>query len=105
MPTTDFETSQRYVKAISAFLDAARQDPNSLTIANGSTEPHSLIYHTRLVAWTRALAQPDQPSEALLLSAHCQHIRRWERPRSDYPEGLKHYKACSLEVVSVSQSC
>ena len=28
-----------------------------------------------------------QPSEALRLASHCQHLRRWEVPRSEYEPG------------------
>lgn len=39
----------------------------------------------RLSRWVARLA-PDAP-EALELAARCQHLRRWEIPRSSYPEG------------------
>ena len=39
----------------------------------------------RLAAWVERLE--PQASEALALAAHCQHLRRWEIPRSDYEAG------------------
>jgi len=53
-------------------------------------ERWSVRYHRRLVAWVERL--DPHASEALRLAAHCQHIRRWTRPRSDYPPGLGGYK-------------
>ncbi|CEQ40779.1 SPOSA6832_02423, partial [Sporobolomyces salmonicolor] len=67
----------------------------------------SLAYHSSLEAYVRKLcllaSSPsftddapsvlkDGPSEALLLAANAQHVRRWEKPRSGYPEGLAGYK-------------
>jgi hypothetical protein len=42
-----------------------------------------------LTEWVQRLH--DEPSEALLLAARAHHIRRWERPRSDYPAGRRGY--------------
>ncbi|GAA5906227.1 hypothetical protein JCM5296_005543 [Sporobolomyces johnsonii] len=67
----------------------------------------SLAYHSSLEAYVRKLcllssspafaddaprALKDGPSEALLLAANAQHVRRWEKPRSGHPEGLAGYK-------------
>lgn len=38
------------------------------------------------------------PSEGLALASYCQHIRRWEIPRSSYPEGLSGYKAWRYQL-------
>eukprot|EP00977_Amphora_coffeiformis_P013812 scaffold3732_cov147-Amphora_coffeaeformis.AAC.3 len=35
---------------------------------------------------------PPNTSEALQLAVRCQHIRRWTRPRQNYPTGLAGYK-------------
>lgn len=43
----------------------------------------------RLAAWVERLE--PQASEALALAAHCQHLRRWEIPRSDYEVGRLGY--------------
>ena len=40
-------------------------------------------------AWVDRL-RPDAP-EALCVAARAQHIRRWEIPRSDFPEGRAGY--------------
>lgn len=38
------------------------------------------------------------PSEGLALASHCQHLRRWEIPRSSYPEGLSGYKSWRFQL-------
>jgi hypothetical protein len=57
-------------------------DPNQETV-NGETKPRELVYAQRLTDWILRLA--PEASEELRLAARCQHIRRWESPRSDYP--------------------
>ncbi len=64
------------------FDEAHREDPRIVTVG-GEEIPWSLLYHRRLHHWVQRLADPA--SEALLLAARCQHIRRWQIPRSDYP--------------------
>ena len=51
--------------------------------------PRELVHAERLSAWVGRLA-PDA-SEALSLAARCQHIRRWEIPRTSYPAGRVGY--------------
>ena len=48
-----------------------------------------LVDAERLAAWVERLE--PQASEALALAAHCQHLRRWEIPRSDYEAGRLGY--------------
>lgn len=42
--------------------------------------------------------RPVSPSEGLSLASYCQHIRRWEIPRSSYPEGLAGYKSWRFQL-------
>lgn len=51
--------------------------------ADGEDYPQELFFSERHTAWVRALA--PEASEALLLASRCQHICRWESPRSNYP--------------------
>lgn len=55
----------------------------------GSDYPQELFFAERHTEWVRAL--DPEASEALLLASRCQHICRWESPRSDYPEGRAGY--------------
>ena len=74
--------SQPYREALRMFDEAHREDPRRVRV-EGAEVPWSLLYHRRLHHWMQRLADPA--SESLLLAARCQHIRRWQIPRSDYP--------------------
>ncbi len=64
--------------AIARFDEVNAQDPN---LDQG--QPREWLYARRLTDWVKRL-KPDA-SEILLLAARCQHIRRWEIPRENYP--------------------
>jgi hypothetical protein len=51
--------------------------------------PAEYFYALKLYEWVTKL-DPDA-SESLLLASRCQHIGRWESPRSNYPEGRVGY--------------
>jgi hypothetical protein len=70
----------RFEQAI-ARIDAANvQDPAGLEVAHSE----------RRTAWIRQLVG-DEASEALLLAARAQHLRRWEIPRDTYPRDRAGY--------------
>ena len=72
----------RYTQAIERIDAANALDPNVATF-DGREYPAELIYAMRMTAW---LAQIDSAaSEALQLAVRCQHLRRWEIPRAQYP--------------------
>ena len=75
--------------AVARFQDVHDEDPVSVE-TEGGTVPWAVHYHRRLEAWVRRL-QPEA-SEALVLAAHCQHIRRWTIRRDRYPMGRAGYK-------------
>lgn len=69
-------------------IDAAhRQDPASGAIG----------YARRMTRWLERLT--PQPSPALAIAVRAQHLRRWEIPRTVYPEGRSGYlrwrRACA----------
>jgi len=71
--------SDKFNKTMCAFDEANAKDPNN----------KELIYAQRM---TDCLNNYDpDASEALQLAVRCQHIRRWEKPRSEYPEGKAGY--------------
>jgi len=72
----------RFIKACRLFDEANLRDPNKVT-CEGVEYPHEYIYSRWLTQWVQKLA-PDA-SEALLLAARCQHLKRWEIPRNTYP--------------------
>lgn len=82
------DTASRFERAI-ALIDAANaEDPNRIRY-NDEDGPKELIHSELLTRWVKTL-QPGA-SEAVLLAARAQHIRRWMHPRSEYPEGRTGY--------------
>ena len=92
--------SERFKRALARFDEENSDDPNR-EIVNGMEQPKELVYAQWLTDWVLRL-RPDA-SEELRLAARCQHLRRWEVPRSSYPmtrvgylqwrEGLKKFHA------------
>jgi hypothetical protein len=70
---------ERFRRAVELFDREHAADP----------EGKSLDHHRRLDEWVRLLL--PEPGEALLLAARCQHLKRWQVPRRDYPEGTTGY--------------
>ncbi|TNY22259.1 hypothetical protein DMC30DRAFT_392710 [Rhodotorula diobovata] len=112
--TPAFTPTSRFLVALSSFRAMHLTDPSSSSTTSSppSDTPStaaaedsprstpSLEYHSTLELYTRKLsalstvaALQRGPGEALLLAANSQHIRRWEKPRKDYPEGLSGYKS------------
>jgi hypothetical protein len=69
---------QKFEAALRRFDAENARDPN-----RENSQPRELLYAQRLTGWVLRLC-PDA-SEALRLAARCQHLRRWESPRSSYP--------------------
>lgn len=72
----------RFENALRRFDEANARDPNTEQVG-GVVRPRELVYAERLTDWVLRL-QPDA-SEPLRLAARCQHLCRWESPRSRYP--------------------
>lgn len=80
--------STRYDLAIAAIDSANNDDPQSITV-RGQVMPLAFA-HGRLAAeWVKRLV--PTASDELLLAARAHHLRRWELPRSSYPEGRAGY--------------
>ncbi len=79
----------RFQVAVARFQEAHCEDPVTVETEGGKV-PWSVHYHLRLVAWVHRL-EPEA-SEAVVLAAHCQHIRRWTIPRNRYPLGGAGYR-------------
>jgi hypothetical protein len=75
-------------QAFELFDDYNKQDPNKL-IYQGVEYPEEFFYAQHVYSWVKRL-EPNA-SEALLLASRCQHIGRWELPRTKYPEGRVGY--------------
>ncbi len=76
--------SDRFSAAIKAIDAANAADPNRIP-HEGLEEPKELVYGRQMSGWLIRLK--PEASEALRLAVRAQHIRRWESPRSAYPEG------------------
>ena len=84
------DDSERFDRAIAQFDLLNGRDPN-LREVEGEAMPFELFFAKRLTEWTLRL-EPEA-SEAALLAARCQHLCRWEIPRSEYPLGRAGYLA------------
>ena len=78
-------TEQLRERAIAAFQTENARDPRTVPDERGQQRPRELLDAERLAAWVERLE--PQASEALRLASHCQHLRRWELPRSEYEPG------------------
>jgi hypothetical protein len=82
------EDEARFKRAIAAIDAANADDPETLTL-KGKEVPKEQTHAEMATRWVQRLR--PEASEALLLAARAHHIRRWERPRADYPAGRQGY--------------
>ncbi|MEL6483229.1 MAG: DUF4202 domain-containing protein [Bacteroidota bacterium] len=73
--------SEKLAKAFQLFDEANSHDPNRETW-EGIEYPKEVLYALRMTETLSDFA--PKASEALQLTARCQHICRWEIPRSSY---------------------
>ncbi len=89
------ETSPRF-DAVIGDIDAANADDPRTTEVDGVKRPYEQVYSERMTA--RLAAMYPDASEVLRIAARAQHIRRYDIPRANYPEGRNGYndwrKAC-----------
>ena len=83
-----FKEDSRFQETIAAFDALNGQDPHTLEVDEQSI-PKELHDALSMTAWIEALY--PEASEAVHLAARCQHLCRWELPRSSYPEGRLGY--------------
>jgi hypothetical protein len=81
-------SSEQFEKAFAQFDSYNSNDPNKEEY-NGKAYPKELLYATRM-SERLDLFKPGSP-DYLKLAARCQHIGRWEIPRSSYPMDKKGY--------------
>ena len=80
--------AERLQAALRAIDAANADDPERIRI-DGEERPKELAHAQLVSEWVERL-QPEA-SDALRLAARAHHLRRWEIPRSSYPEGRKGY--------------
>ncbi|MEM8937859.1 MAG: DUF4202 domain-containing protein [Bacteroidota bacterium] len=73
--------TDKLAKAFHLFDEANGKDPNTETL-NGKSYPKELLYAHRMTEILNEFS--SDASEALKLTARCQHICRWEIPRNRY---------------------
>ena len=81
-------TTDKLLLAFQHFDEANKQDPNT-EVFEGTTYPKEVLYGIRMTKSLNAF-DPDA-SEALRLTARCQHICRWEIPRASYEMNREGY--------------
>ena len=79
---------ERFAKVIAMFDDYNQKDPH-LETWQGQQIPKELLYAQRMSDRLKSY-MPDAP-EYLALAARCQHIGRWEIPRTTYAMDRKGY--------------
>lgn len=80
--------SDKLTKAFQAFDAYNKKDPNTETFENNSY-PKELLYAMRMTEQLEKFA-PDS-AEYIKLATRCQHIGRWEIPRTTYSMDKKGY--------------
>jgi hypothetical protein len=80
--------SPRLARALAAIDAANAGDPHTLRV-RGELRPKELAHAELVSSWVLSL-RPDA-SEALRLAARAHHVRRWEIPRADFPQGRAGY--------------
>ena len=80
---------ERFRAAIDRFDTENSRDPN-VEQCEGAQVPKELLYARRMTQRLESFA-PEAP-QAVRLAARCQHIQRWQTPRSDYPAGREGYR-------------
>lgn len=83
MPPVD-----RLERAIAAIDAANAEDPNAIVV-DGVSRPKEQAHAELMSAWVRRL--DPAAGDAQLLAARAHHLRRWELPRGDFPEGRAGY--------------
>lgn len=86
---------ERFEAALRAFDAANAEDPSSIQ-DGGRARPRELVQAERLSRWVER--REPNASEALLLAARCQHLRRWCIPRTRFPEGRVGYLQWRTEL-------
>ena len=75
--------------AVLSAIDAANSGDPSSIVVRGESRPKELAHAGLATEWVEALC--EAPSDALRIAVRAHHLRRWESPREDYPEGRAGY--------------
>lgn len=78
----------RLARALAAIDAANAEDPTRITV-DGREVPKEPLHAEMMTDWVRRL--DPGADELQLIAARAHHLRRWETPRSDHPEGRAGY--------------
>jgi hypothetical protein len=81
--------SERLAQALALIDEANREDPGR--DPKNPALSKALVYGWRMSEWLDRIC--EGPSDALILAARAQHIRRWEVPRERFPADRAGYLA------------
>jgi len=87
---------QQVVEKIDQIND---QDPNRDNDPELGTQASTKLYGMRMSAMLQSFY--PQASDLVRIAARAQHIKRWEYPRSDYPQGRKGYMQWRTHLYEV----
>ena len=88
MDAADAGVAEREARTAAA-IDAANADDPDRIVVDGESRPLQQSLGRVAAEWVDRLDPAAGPAQRLAARAH--HLRRWERPRSDYPEGRAGY--------------
>ncbi len=84
------DSTQSRLQAVLEAIDRENaQDPVSEPDGTGAEQPRALLYARRMSETLDSFA--PGAGELLRIAARAQHIRRWDSPRSAYPDGRQGY--------------
>lgn len=83
-----FEPTQRYTATIADIDRANADDPRTIAV-EGVTRPYEVVYSERMTQ--RLAVMYPEASELLGIAARGQHIRRFDIPRTQFPQGREGY--------------
>jgi len=98
-PSTSTLQEARFRAAVETFSAIGDNDPAKVD-DHGELIPRQIAEARRLSYWIGRLE--NQPSPALSLAIHCQHLRRWAYDRSAFPKGRTGYLAWRKDAASKS---
>ena len=84
------------LQAVLDAIDAANAGDPNRTFVRGESRPKELAHAQLATEWVRRL--DPEASDALLIAARAHHVRRWEVPRSEYPDGKAGYHRWRREL-------
>jgi hypothetical protein len=70
-------------------IDARNGDDPNVVVVDGVARPKEVVHAERMTVWLGRL--DDDPAPEQILAARAHHLRRWELPRTSYPEGRAGY--------------